>query len=242
MAKALLQIAWQPLLVIEQNAYTYHTAHKTSSASLSWLTFPVLSAQSCLIHPQPIHSLTSLFVILFKQKFLCFPLFCSLLPPTLGQMLPGMNYKVMSHPTADASVPWVSARKCLWMQCILSSMHFFLGTIIPCGMRKQSYQGLFLHFPQPRTQERRKLLFRSNSSLYWLPDSYPHWKREGAHTFYQENVQQLFMIFFIYIFQILMAIAQNASLFVGITHTKRPVLILFSIQIVPFSSPSPRIN
>lgn len=198
MAKALLQIAWQPLPVIEQNAYTHHTAHKKSSASLSWLTFPVLSAQSCLIHPQPIHSLTSLFVILFKHKFLCFPLFCSLLPPTLGQMLPGMNYKVMSHPTADASVPWVSARKCLWMQRILSSMHFFLGTIIPCGMRKRSCQGLSLHLPQPRTQERRKLLFRSNSSLYWLPDSYPHWKREGAHTFYQENVQQLFMFVFFF--------------------------------------------
>lgn len=57
---------------MEQNGHIYHTAQKTSS--LPCQTSPVLSAQACLIHPQPIHSLTSLFVVLFKKMFFCFPL------------------------------------------------------------------------------------------------------------------------------------------------------------------------
>lgn len=56
---------------MEQNGHIYHTAQKTSS--LPCQTSPVLSAQACLIHPQPIHSLTS-FVVLFKKMFFCFPL------------------------------------------------------------------------------------------------------------------------------------------------------------------------
>lgn len=140
---------------MEQNGHIYHTAQKTSS--LPCQTSPVLSAQVCLIHPQPIQSLTSLFVVLFKQKcFSAFPLFCSLLRPTYGQTLPRMNCKAMSQASFKPSPSDSPFSDLVWFASLQrlmpwehSACYVSKRARLKCVCPSYRLAWLFLHTPHP---------------------------------------------------------------------------------------------
>lgn len=103
------------------------------------------------LYPKPIHSLTSLFVVLFNQTFFFF-----LLPPTYGQTLPRMNCKATSQasfkpPPSDSpfsDLVWLASLQRL-MPREHSVCYMFKRARLKCVCPSQRTAWLFLHTPHP---------------------------------------------------------------------------------------------